>query len=54
MVGAPDENDEQNGEGKADNSLLEKKNQFMNKSMYELAAEMSNETMAPSIDSYGD
>ena len=26
----------------------------MNKSMYELAAEMQNETMAPSVDSYGD
>ena len=26
----------------------------MEKSMYELAAEMENETMAPSLDSYGD
>lgn len=30
------------------------KKTFMKKSMYELAAEMQNETMAPSLDSYGD
>ena len=30
------------------------KKKFMKKSMYELAAEMQNETMAPSLDSYGD
>ena len=32
----------------------ETKKSFLKKSMYELAAEMQNETMAPSIDSYGD
>ena len=40
MFGEPDENTEQNGEKEKSNSILEKKNQFMNKSMYELAAEM--------------
>ena len=51
-----DGEDEQNNNlnAKQKEDLREKKKQYMNKSMYELAAEMQNETMAPSIDSYGD
>lgn len=30
------------------------KQKVSSKSMYELAAEMQNETMAPSVESYGD
>ena len=38
----------------AQEDLDETKKKFLKKSMYELAHEMQNETMAPSLDSYGD
>lgn len=45
---------EEHDEEEIKKQLEKRKLKYMNKSIYQLAAEMQNETMAPSIDSYGE